>query len=355
MTLAAVLGLVAAVTTYVGVALFRLWAERQKILDLPNERSSHIRPTPRGGGLVIVVVTLLGGAVLASAAPSLWTVFLVYAAGAILVASVSWIDDLSSLPGPVRFGVHFLGAVIALGGLGYWRALDLPLAGTVSLGIWGALIATVWIVGLTNAYNFMDGTDGIAGSQAFVAGAGWALLGWQAGQPLIGGLGLLVACTSLGFLLHNWPPARIFMGDVGSAFLGYTLAVVPLMYSRLDNTGAKAPLAGLLLVWPFVFDTAFTFLRRLLKWENVFSAHRSHLYQRISSASSGHARVALIYAGLAFAGVVLAQLWFTLGASVIVLVALPVLCLGLWGFVVMEERRRARGASSHLVVTLGRT
>jgi UDP-N-acetylmuramyl pentapeptide phosphotransferase/UDP-N-acetylglucosamine-1-phosphate transferase len=343
-----VLGLAATVATYVGVARFRRWAEHRRMLDLPNERSSHTRPTPRGGGLVIAAVALLGALIIAAVVPSLWSAFLPYAAGAILVAAVSWFEDLHSVPRPVRFAAHLLGAAVAIMGLGYWRAISLPLIGTVSLGWWGVAATTLWIVGFTNAYNFMDGTDGIAGSQALVAGLGWAMLGWTAGQPLVSGIGLLIASCSLGFLGHNWPPARIFMGDVGSAFLGYTLAILPLMYDFFDRNGTGAPVVGLLLVWPFVFDAAFTFVRRLLRGENVFAPHRSHLYQRMTSAHSGHALAALIYAGLAAAGCVLAQVWSTRVAdgAVSAALVLPALCLGLWIFAAAQEHRLANSTGA---------
>src|SRR6185436_11775719 len=129
----------------------------------------------------------------------------------------------------------------------------------------GFTITFFWIVGLTNAYNFMDGIDGIAGGQALVAGIGWTAIGWLDGQSHIVVFGLLLAATNLGFLFHNWSPARIFMGDVGSAFLGYSFAVLPLMLSSQSTgrTGFKLALAAILPVWPFVFDSTFTILRRL--------------------------------------------------------------------------------------------
>jgi UDP-N-acetylmuramyl pentapeptide phosphotransferase/UDP-N-acetylglucosamine-1-phosphate transferase len=240
---AAILFFASLLATYGGVARFRLWAKHRNILDMPNERSSHTRPTPRGGGLIVVAVTLFCGSVLAaiSAAPSLWDGYLPYAGGALLVAAVSWVDDLRSLPSSIRLSVHFLGAAVPIAGLGYWRIVELPLWGSVNLGWWGAIVSAVWIIGLTNAYNFMDGTDGIASGQAIVAGLGWALLGWTAGIPLIAGLGLLIAGSSMGFLFHNWPPARVFMGDIGSAFLGYTLAVLPLLYGFFRNEGTGSP------------------------------------------------------------------------------------------------------------------
>jgi len=261
---------------------------------------------------------------------------------------VSWMDDLRSLPSSIRLAVHLLGAVATIAGLGYWDVIKLPIWGSITLGWWGAVLTAVWIIGLTNAYNFMDGTDGIAGGQALIAGFGWALLGWNAGFPLICGLGVLIAGSSLGFLFHNWPPARIFMGDIGSAFLGYSLAVLPVMYGFFSREGVGSPVVGLLLVWPFVFDTAFTFTRRLCRGENVFSAHRSHLYQRMTSAVSGHARIALVYSGLTLAGVLLAQVWSlrVVNGSVTCLLALPVLCFGLWILTLIWEQRQADGSRS---------
>ena len=351
MFLAVVLCILAMAATWSGTARFRVWAEKRQIVDMPNERSSHTRPTPRGGGLVIVSVTLLCGFLLAvvSLPGGSWITCVPYLGGSLLVAIVSWLDDVRTLPSWLRLGAHLLAACIAVAGLGYWKEVSLPLVGTVSLGGWGAVVTVFWIVGLTNAYNFMDGTDGIAGAQAVVASLGWAVLGWIGGIPMVGGLGLALAGSSLGFLIHNWPPARIFMGDVGSAFLGYTLAVFPVMYGFFDEAGSGIWAVALLLVWPFVFDTLFTFARRLRKGENVFAAHRSHLYQRMTTAHSGHARVALLYSGLALIGGLLAQVWSTRVAhgAVTVTLALPLLCLGLWAAAVIGDRKRIEAGRSH--------
>jgi UDP-N-acetylmuramyl pentapeptide phosphotransferase/UDP-N-acetylglucosamine-1-phosphate transferase len=348
------LSVTAVVMTYIGVGRFRRWAERRQLLDLPNERSSHTRPTPRGGGVIIVAVTLICGAMLPAiyGRPSLWPAYVSYAAGALLVAAVSWLDDLRSLPSSARFAAHLAGAAAAIAGLGYWHVVKLPVVGELNWGGWGAAVTVVWIVGLTNAFNFMDGTDGIAGAQALVAGIGWALLGWQSGYILVAGIGLLIAGSSFGFLVHNWPPARIFMGDVGSAFLGYTLAVLPVMYSFFSGGKAGSPVVGLLFVWPFVFDTSFTFMRRLFRHEKVFAAHRSHLYQRMTSAFHGHAKVALLYSGLALTGVLLAQVWSTRVADGAVnsLLALPFLCFGLWFSAIIQEQRMAERSESNVPV-----
>lgn len=338
----AAVGILAVVLAYAGVGGLRRWAESRQMLDIPNARSSHTRPTPRGGGLLIVVVSTLGFAIAWMLRPASWppAALIVYLIGAWLIAGVSWLDDLRSVPNRVRFAAHSLGALFVLLGFGYWDVVELPLIGVLSLGWSGLVLAFFWIVGLTNAYNFMDGIDGIAGGQAVVAGAGWAVLGWLVNQPLVGVIGLLLAAASLGFLGHNWPPARIFMGDVGSAFLGYTFAVIPVIAAQHNP---RLFLAGVLLVWPFVFDAAFTFIRRLRNGENVFAAHRSHLYQRLVIAGFSHRFVSLLYIALAAIGTLLAVGWTleitTTGPAI--MITIPSLCLALSALVVRVERTTA--------------
>jgi UDP-N-acetylmuramyl pentapeptide phosphotransferase/UDP-N-acetylglucosamine-1-phosphate transferase len=289
-------------------------------------------------------VTVLGWLGLGSAFPGETSQMslLTYTCGASLVALVSWFDDLYSLSAKTRFAAHSLAALAAVAALGYWQAIPLLPNHSVTLGYAGAAVTVIWIVGLTNAYNFMDGSDGIAGSQAVIAGLGWACLGWLAGSPSIVGLSLLLAAGSLGFLPHNWPPARIFMGDVGSAFLGYSFAVLPLL--GLHENG---PLAGIslflgpLLVWPFVFDAGFTFLQRLRKGEDVFAAHRSHLFQRLIIAGHSHRFVMLLYGALAIVGAAAAVFWLKQPVEAYWCSALlfPSLAWLLCRYVVGEERR----------------
>jgi UDP-N-acetylmuramyl pentapeptide phosphotransferase/UDP-N-acetylglucosamine-1-phosphate transferase len=263
-----------------------------------------------------------------------------YLVGGGLIAIISWLDDIHSLPSKIRFGAHIIGALLALAGCGYWETVNLPLFGSLSLGIVGIPITLLWIVGLTNAYNFMDGIDGIAGGQAVVAGLGWAIIGWLSQQPLLLILGLLLSASNLGFLRHNWPPARIFMGDVGSAFLGYTFAVLPLM-SNNPNT----PLVGFLLVWPFVLDTSITIARRWLKGENIFTAHRSHFYQRLVIAGYSHASVTLTYIGLAVWGTALAVAWHLKipWSGVVIVLAILLFTVALWKMVSIKECRSTKG------------
>lgn len=328
------------VATYFFVAGLRRWAEHRQILDIPNERSSHNRPIARGGGLAIVVITLIGLMAYGLFKRDLpWKSLFIYGTGAVLIAAVSWLDDLRSLPIWVRFTAHILGTILAILGFGYWHTVHVPVFGQLNLGWLGLAVTILWIVGLTNAYNFMDGIDGIAGGQAIVAGLGWGVLVWWSDLTLVSTLGFLAAACSLGFLGHNWPPARIFMGDVGSAFLGYTFAVLTVIAAQ---NYPRFALAGVLLVWPFVFDTTFTFFRRLRSGENVFTAHRSHLYQRLVIVGYSHRFVTLFYIGLAVAGGILALVWSQNipGSMLLITLCVPLLCLLLWAFVIRQERLR---------------
>ena len=285
--------------SWLGVALFRRWSLARNLLDVPNERSSHSAPTPRGGGLIIVLVCLFGYLVI-------HLIFTVpfskgYFIGALMVAIVSWLDDLYSLPFWSRLIVHVAAAGVLVADLGAWQGAVFYPAFDVDFGlIFGGILTISWVVWLLNAYNFMDGIDGIAALQAVVAGVAWAVFGFYfnlQGSFLFAGV---VACVSLGFLLHNWQPAKIFMGDVGSAFLGFTLAAMPLLFgAETQQRIAVLPTIAVLFVWFFVFDTIFTFLRRAVNRERLWEAHRSHLYQRMVIAGLSHRDVTLLYASAA--------------------------------------------------------
>ncbi len=335
-----ILGILALAASYIGVAAIRRLAERRRILDIPNERSSHTWPTPRGGGLAVVAVVMGGIWIYACLyPPSSWGALTIFTLGAVLIAVISGLDDLHPLPVWVRFMAHGLSALLAILAFGYWHTIGWPGSVGLSLGLFGALLAFLWIVGLTNAYNFMDGIDGIAGGQAVVAGLGWAILGWIGGQPLVGVMGGLIAVASFGFLGHNWPPARIFMGDVGSAFLGYAFASITVLAAQSNPVFM---LAGIALVWPFVFDAVFTFCRRLCRGEKVWEAHRSHLYQRLVISGLSHARVSAIYIGLAMLGLIWA-LALVLGRRDMALIGAIVIPAAAWGLWLWTCRREGGG------------
>jgi UDP-N-acetylmuramyl pentapeptide phosphotransferase/UDP-N-acetylglucosamine-1-phosphate transferase len=285
----------------VGVGAVRRAALRHDWLDVPNERSSHVQAIPRSGGLAIVGAISLAWAVASVAEPSVRLAALPLAA--LIIAVVSCVDDLRTIqPGP-RFAAHGLAAAILLTSTRGWTAVALPAVGTLVVSGAGIALAALWLVGLTNAYNFMDGIDGIAGGQAVVAGVAWATIGLGLHLSAVALVGALVAAAAGGFLVHNWPPARIFMGDTGAATLGFLFAALPLVAAKSKGLPAgvaeRLPLAGLLIVWPFVFDAILTILRRLHGRENVLAAHRSHLYQRLVAAGWTHRQTAGLYVGLA--------------------------------------------------------
>jgi UDP-N-acetylmuramyl pentapeptide phosphotransferase/UDP-N-acetylglucosamine-1-phosphate transferase len=292
-----------------------------------------------------VILTLVGLWLYSYSHPVERRLLLAYTTGALIIGIISWLDDVKSQPTWLRFAVHGLAAVIAIYGLGYFQLSWIFASHLLLAKVVGACVTFVWIVGLTNAYNFMDGIDGIAAGQALVASVGWAAVGFLTNHTFLIILGLLLAGSSLGFLFHNWPPARIFMGDVGSAFLGYTFAVMPLIFGadpRFQGRGMATFISGIILVWPFVFDSTFTFLRRLRFGQNVFQAHRSHLYQRLVILGYTHRSVSLLYVGLAIVGVVLTLAALQLGnMSFLVAVILPILGFILWCVVNRSEHKAA--------------
>jgi UDP-N-acetylmuramyl pentapeptide phosphotransferase/UDP-N-acetylglucosamine-1-phosphate transferase len=313
------------VTSYGLVFLVRRWVNRLSILDIPNERSSHSNPTPRGGGLVIVILTLFTILVYCLVNGA-WKEGLVYIAGGSILAYLGWRDDVRSMPARVRFFIQGLVAIGTVAGLGYFDTLPFPFSGGIHLGIFGILMTIIWIIGLTNAYNFMDGIDGIAGGVAAAGGVGWMILillgaGLQAGMAFW--IALAIAAVSLGFLGHNWSPAKIFMGDVGSVFLGYSFAVLPLL---VENKASQPLMMGVMVMWVFIMDSGITFIRRVFRRERVFSAHRSHLYQRLVIGGMSHEDVSLIYIILSLAGVLLAKGWLKSYGwnNWLILVGLPV-------------------------------
>jgi UDP-N-acetylmuramyl pentapeptide phosphotransferase/UDP-N-acetylglucosamine-1-phosphate transferase len=280
---------VALVVAILGGQLYERFAPR-RALDIPNERSSHSRPTLRGGGLVIVAGFLAGLITWLATGGSLSPRALGWLAGALLVAAISMVDDLRSLPATPRLVTHLVAAILlTLSGV---QERDLSIVATLPL-------AFVYVIALTNIYNFMDGIDGLAASQALIAGAALAIAGLIVANPLVSVGGAVLAAGSAGFLRYNLPPARFFMGDVGSTFLGFNLAGLTLL-GNIGVGGGRLPLEfGLLLLAPFWFDAVVTLVRRILRGEPWYAAHRSHYYQRLVARGLSHGQVTSLYAGLA--------------------------------------------------------
>jgi UDP-N-acetylmuramyl pentapeptide phosphotransferase/UDP-N-acetylglucosamine-1-phosphate transferase len=268
---------------------------KQNLVSIPNERSLHSSPTPHGGGLVIAVVCLLAYPAISLIVAD--TFSWGYFAGACLIALVSYLDDVFHMGFVARLVVHILAAALLIADVDTWHGLTA--FAPIQFGNWAYLITLVWIVWMINSYNFMDGIDGLAGLQAVSAGLGWLALGFMLNMPALYLFAGVIAMSGLGFLIHNWPPARIFMGDVGSAFLGYTFAALPLLARHMAGRAWDLlPIAALLFVWFFIFDSVFTRLRRAFRGDNVLNPHREHLFQRLVASGLSHRQVTLIYGTL---------------------------------------------------------
>jgi Fuc2NAc and GlcNAc transferase len=332
LTLASAFGLVSSVAL---VALTRRWARRRQLLDHPNERSLHHRPTPRGGGIGIVLPTVTAIIVAAASLDGAGTWSLWLAGLALSLAIVGFLDDLRNLSATVRLVIQIAVAAAFVWAVSPWNVVHIPGAVPLDLGFAAAAFTVVFLVWISNAYNFMDGIDGLAGVQGLIAGFGWVLVGYQLNDPLIvvGGAAVLFAC--LGFLFFNWPPASIFMGDVGTGFLGFLFGGLT-VYASTRSPAAAA--AGVAFVWPFLFDTLFTIARRATRGENLLRAHRSHLYQRLVLTGCSHRAVTLLYGGLAASGALIGAASLGTNAWSGLWYALPLLAGAIWLLVLIRER-----------------
>lgn len=286
--------LIAAACSAIGTGCMRRYALARSILDVPNHRSSHTTPTPRGGGVAIagVVLSWVGaGAGLGWVDGSLAAALI---GGGLLVAFIGWRDDRRETRRITRFLMHTAAAGWALYWIGGLPRVELGVV-SVELGAAGWLIGTFSIVWLTNLFNFMDGIDGIAGAEAVSVGVIAAMMLHTAGHGSVAWPPLLFAAASLGFLVWNWPPARIFMGDVGSGLIGFAFGVVAI---ASENRGALPVVAWWTLLGVFIFDATVTLVRRAARGERWYEAHRSHAYQRAVRAGWSHGQVSRMVVGL---------------------------------------------------------
>ncbi|MDZ5661153.1 glycosyltransferase family 4 protein [Nocardioides sp. zg-1308] len=280
---------------------------RLGVVDVPNHRSSHARPVPRGGGIGVVAGLLTG--LLVSAPDQQLAIGL---AAAVALAVLGFVDDVRSLPALLRLVAQVVVAALAAAVL--VRALDMDLA----VGITVTAAATLWLTGYVNVFNFMDGSNGLAGLSALIAGATFAWVGWAESEPtlLVGGSVLLGAAA--GFLPWNFPVARIFLGDVGSYSTGFLVAWLGLVGVLTTDRYAWC-LAPTVLV---LLDTSLTLVRRARRGESLMEAHREHVYQRLTTVP-GSPLPAIVTAlfGAAFVAsaalppIALAVTWMILGGA----------------------------------------
>jgi Fuc2NAc and GlcNAc transferase len=270
--------------------LVRKLALAHGVLDVPNERSSHNTPTPRGGGVAIVFTTVAAAVVLAWHGVLDINLFLALTGGGILVALVGFLDDRRQLSARIRLAAHLaaaLWALACLGGLPPLRYADQ----VVSFGWAGYVIGALGIAWTLNLFNFMDGIDGIAASEAMFVAWGGALLVLVTGaSAAVPAMAFAFGAVCCGFLLWNWPPAKIFMGDVGSGFMGYVIVVLAVGAARENSV---ALLVWLILGGVFFCDATVTLVRRLARGERVYQAHRTHAYQQLARRWGSHRRVTI--------------------------------------------------------------
>ena len=283
------------VTGLVGTDLLRRYALRRSVLDIPNDRSSHTVPTPRGGG-VAIVAALLAGILALVLLDHVGTSLAVALCGAgALVAIIGFIDDHEHIAARWRLLAHFAAAAWALAWLGGLPPLSFA-GGVQQLGIVGDVIAAIALVWLLNLYNFMDGIDGIAGMEAVTACIGAIVVYVASGDATNAWYpSALLASATLGFLAWNFPPAKIFMGDAGSGFLGITLGVLAL------DAATRRPewlWSWIILLGAFVVDATVTLFFRVSRGERLYEAHRSHAYQHAAQRLGSHRPVTLAVAAI---------------------------------------------------------
>lgn len=259
------------------------------IWDIPNARSSHTVPTPRGAGMAIAA-TILGGTVILWFAGLLRTLVLMpLIVGSGILAVVGYVDDKRSLSPITRFAWQLFASIICIAALGWLRGGQQDFFAQMPSAI-AFLVLVLGVIWNTNLFNFMDGIDGLAGAQAiFMAGASAILVAVADGPVGWGAMFALTAGACAGFLLFNWAPARIFMGDVGSAFLGFWFATLAV---ALQMEGVLSVWVSMTLATLFIGDATATLLRRLFSGEKWYVAHRTHVYQRLAK-HFGHRSVTL--------------------------------------------------------------
>lgn len=265
-------------------AVLRQYALRRSIIDIPNARSSHTVPTPRGGGVAIVLTFALSLLVLALLQLVSIAESVALLGSGLLIAVIGFMDDHGHIAARWRLLGHFIAAAWAL----FWMQ-GLPaitiFGFSLSLGWLGHLLGALYLVWMLNLYNFMDGIDGIASLEAICACGGLSLIYFLSGHEALIWAPLLLAMAVVGFLYWNFPPARIFMGDAGSGFLGIVLGGLSIQAAWV---GSEFFFAWLIMLGVFVVDATFTLGRRLARGDKVYEAHRSHAYQFASRQFGKH-------------------------------------------------------------------
>lgn len=319
---------------------------RIRILDIPNQRSSHDRPVPNGGGVAIVLSTLTGFAFVYGQGSDIGiggNNMLGLALGALAIVMAGLFDDLGRIPSfRLKLAIQIAAAALLLAFDIVLQRLSLPYIGAFELGWWGYPLTLFWVIGLTNIFNFMDGLNGLAGGTGVIVAAFFGIVTYAGGSLSVYILCYVLMASALGFVVFNFPTARIFMGDVGSQFLGFVFAAIAVIATEYD-VARTSMLVMPLLFFNFLFDTGFTICRRLKAREEVTKAHRSHLYQLFNRLGYSHTTVSLFHFAVAVLQG-LGALWLIrLDAENRVYVFLPFLVFQLVYMTVIMRAARRRG------------
>ncbi|CAM4013880.1 putative undecaprenyl-phosphate N-acetylglucosaminyl 1-phosphate transferase [Pseudomonas reidholzensis] len=274
--------------------LLRRYALSRSLIDVPNARSSHTVPTPRGGGVAIVLSFLVGLPIAWWSGSISLAVMAALAGAGGLVAVIGFMDDHGHIAARWRLLGHFVAAIWALFWLGGVPPLQV-FGMHLDLGWLGVILAALYLVWMLNLYNFMDGIDGLASVQAMCAALGMGAIYLQSGHAELVWPVLSLGVAVAGFLFWNFPPAKIFMGDAGSGFLGFSLAVLSLQAAWADS---QLFWSWLILMGVFIVDATLTLVQRLRRGQKVYEAHRTHAYQYASRRYGRHLPVTLAVLGI---------------------------------------------------------
>ena len=301
------LALIVFVVTAVLVDLMIILAARFRLVDLPNRRSAHSLPTARGGGAAIVLLTSLASLAVMVRWPFVTgRILLGLILPSIVIAVVGLVDDIRPLRPILRLAIQLAVAAAMTLVLGPLTGISLPGRELLPFSALAWVLTIIWIVGMINAFNFMDGSDGMAGLGAVVVGVSIASVGFETRSLAVMLLAVFAAAAAGGFLVFNWPPARVFMGDMGSGFLGLIFAGLPLLFDPAERSSLFLP--AVLSMWPYVYDPLVSVFRRIWNRENPLEPHREFLFHRLIRSGVSHGKTALLYAMLSAAGGVLGLL-----------------------------------------------
>ncbi len=283
------------VLSFIITSVVRRTAIKRNQFDIPNERSSHNQPTPRGAGLAVVIAFSFSLIVLLIRGDLEQKTFTAIFLPGLIVATIGYLDDRCKVTATrVRLLAHIVAGLVAvyiLGGLP-----PMPVFGeTLTLGLLGDLIAVVYLVWLLNLFNFMDGIDSITGIETLSSCLIITILMINKTSSDQWQMPMLLASAVLGFLYFNWPPAKIFLGDIGSGYIGFTVGTISLAMAKTEPVFTWA---WIILLGVFIVDATVTLIRRLVTKQRVYLAHRSHAYQHLATQSSQHLKVSLSIAAI---------------------------------------------------------